>query len=471
MDLENKVLCSRCRLHHIEVLFFQPWVEDTVLRKINFGSLSEMFEEHACKFCMLVKHTYQTFFGAEQFTAFMRVLNGAESDPVITANLSPLDVTFDTISESTAGMAMSVDLHIGNMTNEHYNMLRQTRGGEHFTSPQIIALRNDRFGADQQLRHFGQSVKPDKVNWGLVISWLQNCKRLCHGVNTGNSPYTRSAARGSGVNGFPLILRAIDVDQACIVTLPNSAPYIALSYVWGKDQRVKLKKANITQLERANCFFEVENAPSRTIIDAMQVTRYLGYRYLWVDALCIIQDDADNIQANVESMQQIYSDGALTIVAAAGRDADYGIPGVSEQCPRTKQQMRVTLNGLTISNRLEPKVKKTYWDTRGWTFQEKILSVRLLNLTTSQVSYQCDQGCNFEEQFHQSRDGADDFIMYDQNSQLDFEAYNVFDVYAIAHSFGYLLNSAKEGAKRFRAGHGRDGMVKLAMTIYQPTDY
>jgi hypothetical protein len=451
MDLDNEFLCSSCRLQNIEVLFFQPWVKDTRLRKIKFGSISEIFEQRGCRLCMLVKHTYQTCFGAEQLATFMKVLSDAKSVPVITAYLNPLDVTFDTTSVSAAGMAMSVDLHMQNIADEHYDLLSQTRLDWTFISPQIIALRNDRLSAGQQFQHFGQAVKPDKINWGLVKGWLQICKHLHHGVNASMRPATKSAAIGPGSNGYPLTLRAIDVDQACIVTLPHSAPYIALSYVWGKDQRIKLKKDSITRLETVNCFLSGENAPSQTIIDAMRATRYLGYRYLWVDALCIIQDDAENIQANVESMQQVYSDAALTIVAAAGLNADYGIPGVSEQCPRTKQQMRVTLNGLTLSNRLESNLQTTYWDTRGWTFQEKILSARLFKLTASQVSYQCDEGCIFEEQYHHSCDGAEKFILYDQNSQLDFETYNVFDVYTIAVSAytGRSLTNAMDKIKAF----------------------
>ncbi|KAH6657652.1 heterokaryon incompatibility protein-domain-containing protein [Truncatella angustata] len=434
MNRGNEALCGRCTALNFQSLFSRLWISGETT-SYDIGSIHEVFEEDACGFCTLVRHTYQTFFGAD---ALAKVLGWVtERDPRVLMTPNPLDLSYDILRTSTAETALYVDFSFWDppvglleaLESERF----QVRGDEGAGFlPQIIALRDSNPNTDRPIRHFGQVVDPGEINWGMVREWLKTCASLHYGSQICQNPTTRGTTKGTGNHMSPLTLRAIDVDQACVVTLPNDAPYIALSYVWGKDQHIKLKRDNITSVETPSYFLAGENAPSKTIVDAMQASRYLGYRYLWVDALCIVQDDAQNIRANVESMQQIYSGAALTMVAAAGHDADFGIPGVSGQCLRTKQQRHLTLNEVTISNRLESTLNITHWNTRGWTFQERILSARLLNFTTAQVSFQCDRGCNCEEQFHSSLDNTGLFIQYDHNTQLDFETYDIFEVYALA---------------------------------------
>ncbi|KAF1944715.1 HET-domain-containing protein, partial [Clathrospora elynae] len=233
--------------------------------------------------------------------------------------------------------------------------------------------------------HIGRVTKPDNIDWDHVKSWISFCSQDAHQ----NSRQLSIDLADGNRKSYPE-LRVIDVKTACIVQLPLSAGYVALSYQWGMDQRLKLRMNNKTQLETPGFFEAADCQPSRTIVDAMEVVERLGYRYLWVDALCIIQDSAKDLLLNVNKMDRIYRDAELTIVGAAGNDAEHGLPGVSVS--RTEQQIRIAIDGITAANMLEPAagaITFSRWNTRGWTYQERILSRKLLTFTNSQVFYHC----------------------------------------------------------------------------------
>ncbi|KAF1829715.1 HET-domain-containing protein, partial [Decorospora gaudefroyi] len=228
----------------------------------------------------------------------------------------------------------------------------------------------------------GRITKPDSIDWDHVKSWISFCGGGAHQNSGSNWKTPRQISL--------LRMLAIDVHTACVSAIPQSAEYVALSYQWGTDQKLKLKIDNKARLETPG-FFDTEGCqPSRTIVDAMEVVRRLGHRYLWVDALCIIQDSQEDLDQNVNMMDQIYYNAALTIVAAAGVNAEHGLPGVS--VARTEHQIRTVVDGITIANMLEPAagaITFSRWNTRGWTYQERLLSKKLLTFTDSQVFYHC----------------------------------------------------------------------------------
>ncbi|KAF2677229.1 heterokaryon incompatibility, partial [Lentithecium fluviatile CBS 122367] len=62
-----------------------------------------------------------------------------------------------------------------------------------------------------------------------------------------------------------------------------------------------------------------------TVKDAMSPSKFLDIPYLWIDRLCIVQDDTENKQHNISWMASIYANSFFAIVAAQGPDAEYGI--------------------------------------------------------------------------------------------------------------------------------------------------
>lgn len=229
---------------------------------------------------------------------------------------------------------------------------------------------------------------------GLLRTWLQNCESS-HSMCWWTGPK------------LSFHLRLFDVTFQCVrsfqVSLDNTVRYVTLSYVWGSQaQRLTLTRTNHNVLNKKGAI-ELDDL-SRTIRDAAVVVQMLGERYLWVDALCIVQDDQNDLAVRLPLMGQIYARSLVTIVAAASTDANSGLPGINSQA-RSKQRILGPLKGGALLSSCGPKFRKqlrdtkykeewrylahSKWDTRGWTFQEKVLSRRCLFFMEEQVYWEC----------------------------------------------------------------------------------
>lgn len=175
--------------------------------------------------------------------------------------------------------------------------------------------------------------------------------------------------------------------------------YLALSYVWEKTRPAKWDGQgdvnpkpgpSITVGPR---LFEIAN----TIADAIAVTTALGRRYLWADQYCINQDDDKEKKEQIRQMQRIYEKADAALVAAAGKDRNYGLPGVSTRARRRPKTLKVA--GLTARcvNLLNPAIKSSAWATRGWTYEEAFLSRRRIVFLDEQAYFECKEGhaCEF----------------------------------------------------------------------------
>ncbi|KAI8930938.1 hypothetical protein NX059_011953 [Plenodomus lindquistii] len=187
-------------------------------------------------------------------------------------------------------------------------------------------------------------------------------------------------------------LRLIDTRDHCIVGPLLRVRYVALSYTWGKVDPLVLLAKNESELRKNGALlFHKERLPT-TILDAIRLCALLGERYLWVDSLCIMQDTIDK-HTQIQQMDLIYQNAALCIVAAAGRDANAGLPGVS--APRAQRQRIINIGPHQLSNKLPSfgeSIASTFWQSRGWCFQEELLSVRKLVFTADQTYLSCEHG-------------------------------------------------------------------------------
>jgi Heterokaryon incompatibility protein (HET) len=62
----------------------------------------------------------------------------------------------------------------------------------------------------------------------------------------------------------------------------------------------------------------------KTLSDAIKVCREIGMRYIWIDALCIVQDDPKDKAREIGQMGRIYKDATLTIMAASAKTVHEG---------------------------------------------------------------------------------------------------------------------------------------------------
>lgn len=182
--------------------------------------------------------------------------------------------------------------------------------------------------------------------------------------------------------------------------MPLDTRYVALSYVSGKRSPCCLEKRTLEQLKRDGALDDVFPDMHKTIRDAISFTRSLGERYLWVDILCLTQDDPLDVSVGIEMMNSIYQGSFFAIIGASGVDADAGLPGVSG--PRKVSQHVGQLNPqakMAITRNLHWHLKRSFYNQRGWTFQELVLPRRAIIFIDDKLYFRCMMANWCEETF------------------------------------------------------------------------
>jgi hypothetical protein len=117
----------------------------------------------------------------------------------------------------------------------------------------------------------------------------------------------------------------------------------------------------------------VRNRLPETIQDSMLLTSMIGQKYIWIDRLCIIQDDNKHKTTQLSDMASIYVNAFLTIVAAEGKDDTFGVRDITaDRLPWSSSFHQIDF-ASTCRLITTPKFARTKYDTRGWTLQERML--------------------------------------------------------------------------------------------------
>lgn len=211
----------------------------------------------------------------------------------------------------------------------------------------------------------------------------------------------------------PLPTRVIDVgasdkNPSLYITRGEISSWVALSYCWGTDVDFTLTRETYDLLIRG-C--ELEKFPA-TIRDAIIITRSLGVRYLWVDALCIFQDSLSDWEAEAPKMGDIYHHAQLTIAAKASDNVHCGILNRRNNVPYCRVKWKHDFSASRSTSpetfvQLRPPncydtaniLRHSRWATRAWTVQEELLSTRLLSFTSSQMTWHCPSVRAYEAEF------------------------------------------------------------------------
>ncbi|KAH7333321.1 heterokaryon incompatibility protein-domain-containing protein, partial [Rhexocercosporidium sp. MPI-PUGE-AT-0058] len=151
--------------------------------------------------------------------------------------------------------------------------------------------------------------------------------------------------------------------------------YVSLSYCWGEKQNFVTTLENLESLKAG---IPWDSLP-QTMKGAISITRGLGIRYLWIDALCIVQDSLEDWTNESVKMADVYGGAFLTLSAAHGASVHDGLP----RLPGTEK------------HRFPLQKDPLY--SRAWALQERILSTRILIFGSDQMYWEC----------HCSREGED----------------------------------------------------------------
>ena len=172
-----------------------------------------------------------------------------------------------------------------------------------------------------------------------------------------------------------LNFRFVDVVEKSVVQAVSGSKYAALSYVRDSGNSEKFFHA----LQRNMAAFEVPGALDeqlglpdripRTIQDAIQVAREIGIRFLWVDCLCVQDDNAAEKEDTIKKSHLIYGAAHVVIIAATGSgDAPAGLPGVRSGTRGLHQPIEEIAPGfrLAYKAKFQDELPNSVYFTRAW---------------------------------------------------------------------------------------------------------
>ncbi|KAI0438496.1 heterokaryon incompatibility protein-domain-containing protein [Xylaria telfairii] len=236
---------------------------------------------------------------------------------------------------------------------------------------EVIALRSSQTPPSR--RYFNAKLAQGLLDYSSIKQAIESCES-----SHGNRCQTKWPPEMATT-------RMLDVIDRKMVACPDKCDYAALSYVWGG-------------IIPAADALEKGTLP-RTIEDAITVTKNLGRRYLWVDAICIDQrpmltpEETRAKQQQLSIMHLIYQSAAVTIVALSGDNSNRGLAGVS---PTFKQayQLQETIDGhdlFTVTPQHGAEISRSFWESRAWTLQEGFFARRALYITDNQAYFECGE--------------------------------------------------------------------------------
>ncbi|KAL7621370.1 hypothetical protein AAE478_008691 [Parahypoxylon ruwenzoriense] len=385
MDSAHR-LCTLCAALGLETLFMKERTE----RKI--GPLSN-YQDADCPFCHLISRAIGLVWGSDWNT---ERLCSSSSTPLelFIQSRSPLSVfEFGHVKHPQPRILLAVDQRPPNR-EQNRAIVREIDRENRFIIAEVESLST---GSKNDDRLILRRPVSGRVDIALVKGWLRDCKSHRHSKEDDLHPAYNLFKSGSG-------LQLVDVMDECLVQKAKRCEFAALSYVWGQVPAFRSTVRNVESLSEPNSLsprhiatLGKETIP-QTIVDAMELVRKIGIRYLWIDTLCIVQDDPRDKVRLIRNMDNIYNCATVTVIAAGGSDARAGLMGISSRAgiPIRSTDIADRSGKTSLSLEICPptlsqEVRRSIWYTRGWTFQEQCLSPRCLYFTPNEVFFNCQE--------------------------------------------------------------------------------
>lgn len=230
------------------------------------------------------------------------------------------------------------------------------------------------------------------ATWTLAKEWLDSCIKTHHACNNSLAPPklpTRLLDIGSCDAEVSLVLSS---------ALTPDTLYFTLSHCWGKTPFTVLTRGNLRDFQSRIPFQRL----TRTFREAITSTRRLGYRYLWIDSLCIIQGDKEDWKLEAQSMASVYTNSILNIAATDSPDGARGlfVSRTYEEIVSRKVEITRERDGRKFYWRCVDrqyidnsgdfsKIHRKILYSRAWAFQERFLAPRTLHFGADQLAWEC----------------------------------------------------------------------------------
>ncbi|KAK4032177.1 heterokaryon incompatibility protein-domain-containing protein [Parachaetomium inaequale] len=253
----------------------------------------------------------------------------------------------------------------------------------------------------------------ESLSW--AVQQLEHCKQnhtACNSFPPAPLPSRVLDVFAGGASGVRLY-----------VSQGETSPYVALSHCWGHRPFLRTLSGSLDDHKTEIAWARLP----QTFQDAVGFARRLGIRYLWIDSLCIIQDDQNDWRYEAARMASVYQNAVLVISAATSENAYGGLyaelpgkhrtytvnfsPGQGEsdassdhslsqntpQADQVQQPQTETIHvrlSLSHPHRLlspyhAPTASSLPIFTRGWILQERFLSPRILHFGPEELSLEC----------------------------------------------------------------------------------
>lgn len=227
-------------------------------------------------------------------------------------------------------------------------------------------------------------------NFKLARQWIKSCQETHRKCERGKIRTCIRPAR--------LVYVGTDSEDPHLHLVDSTLPvpeYLTLSHCWGGRSPLVLKSASLVDFKSRIPFSTL----SKTFQEAVHAVRRLGYSYIWIDSLCIIQDSTEDWERESEIMGDIYRASVLTIAATASRNGDEGcfrIRNTLAQRPcllweGEESCILVDLEDALVAERYRREVNNGPLNTRAWVLQERVLSARVLHYAATSVYWDCQE--------------------------------------------------------------------------------
>ncbi|KAJ4390556.1 hypothetical protein N0V93_004152 [Gnomoniopsis smithogilvyi] len=262
-------------------------------------------------------------------------------------------------------------------------------GWSPFLYGQFVILNTRKYPVENSIR-LSNSTKSE-TSWATVSKWVDECHSdhcACHEPEHKKWVPTRLIDIKDYDSGYVRV-----VDTSTVPTLPEE-PYLAFSHCWGRTPFPVLEDHNRDEFKRG----VLVSSLATNFRDAIFATSRLGFRYIWIDSLCIIQGSAKDWQQEAPSMNKVYRNAFLTLSAMASSDAFGGLFRERDSyyhspCPFSIMvEGEGQINGLMMKSDLwETEITQAPLNQRAWVVQERILAPRTLYFCKNQLFWECRQ--------------------------------------------------------------------------------
>lgn len=232
--------------------------------------------------------------------------------------------------------------------------------------------------------NLGRSTSSDS-SMDIAIQWVTDCEKHHNKCRTARSGFVPTRLVEIDIGKYPNLRLVLGEDLAV------DAKYVTLSHCWGKSMPTRLLKDNLASM--------LDSIPthslSKTFQEAIQVASKLGIRYIWIDSLCIIQDDLMDWQINSAVMDQVYAHSSCNISATASEEGSQGLYRDRNSLPMHHLKFDTNINGEQVQyylwdeNTWEKSVDNAPLNQRAWVCQERFLSPCNLHFASDQLFWEC----------------------------------------------------------------------------------